>query len=99
MKKSVEKKHKFRIFKVSNIVALVVCIYATYTFTQQQIQLNKYNSQIETYEMQISAKQESLEFYTVDKENESTDEYIEKVARESLGLVKPYEKVYIDVSK
>ena len=28
-----------------------------------------------------------------------TDEYIEKVARDTFGYVKPYEKVFIDANK
>ncbi len=99
MEKKVEKKHRFRVFKITNILAVCFAIYIIYTVADQQITLNKYATQIETYETQISAKKDLLEFYTVDRENESTDEYIEKVARESLGLIKPYEKVYIDVSK
>ena len=97
--KKVDKKKKFRIFKLSNICLVVMLAYFVHTLVNQQTTLNKYNSQIEAYETQISLKKETLELYTNDKENETNDEYIEKVARESLGLVKPYEKIYIDVSK
>ena len=97
--KKVDKKKKFRIFKLSNIFCVIMLAYFVHTLIEQQTTLNKYNSQIEAYETQISLKKETLELYTNDKENETTDEYIEKVARESLGLVKPYEKIYIDVSK
>ena len=92
-------KKKFKIFRFDVIFCLVLSIYFVHTIAEQQIALNKYNSQIETYEMQIESKKQELEFYTVDKENETTDEYIEKVARESLGLVKSYETIYIDISK
>ena len=98
MKKN-DKNKKFRIFKISNIFVVLMLVYFVNTLIEQQTTLNKYNSQIEAYEMQISLKKETLELYTNDKENETTDDYIEKVARESLGLVKPYETIYIDVSK
>jgi len=29
----------------------------------------------------------------------NTAEYIEQVAREKLGLVKPYEKIFMDINK
>ncbi len=99
MKKVVEKVHKFRVFKITNILAVCFLVYVIYKIAEQQVVLDKYNSQIETYETQISQKKDELELYTVDRENETSDEYIEKVARESLGLIKPYEKIYIDVSK
>ncbi|MBR1884430.1 MAG: septum formation initiator family protein [Clostridia bacterium] len=98
MKKK-EKKSKFRIFKISNIILIGIFCYFVTTFAEQQVSLNKYNSQIESYEAQIKAKKEELKLYIVDKENETSDEYVEKVARETLGLVKPYERIYIDVSK
>ncbi len=99
MKKVNKNDKKFRIFKLSNIFFVIMLSYFINTLVEQQTTLNKYNSQIEAYEMQISLKKENLSLYTNDKENESTNEYIEKVARESLGLVKPYETIYIDISK
>ena len=51
------------------------------------------------YENEIKSKQNLVEYYNNKNENISTDEYIESVAREKLGLVKPYETVYIDANK
>lgn len=99
MKKNVENRHKFRVFKITNIIAVCFMVYVVCITMNQQVILDKYSSQIEAYETQINEKKDKLELYTVDRENESGDEYIEKVARESLGLIKPYEKIYIDVSK
>lgn len=99
MKENLKKKGKFRVFSIFNIIIVSMASYVIYTIANQQVALNKYNSQIEAYEVQIKAKKDLLELYTIDKDNETTDEYIEKVARESLGLIKPYEKIYIDVSK
>ena len=54
---------------------------------------------IEMYEKEIKSKQNLVEYYNNKNENISTDEYIESVAREKLGLVKPYETVYVDANK
>lgn len=99
MKNNVKKKKKFRIFRISNLVFLAIFGYFVYTYADQQVKLDKYNSEIESYQAQIDSKNEELKFYVSDKSTETSDEYIEKVARETLGLVKPYEKIYIDVSK
>lgn len=74
-------------------------IYFVYTLVQQQIQINKYNSQIEMYRADIESKTDLIEYYNNQKGDIQTDEYIENVARESLGYVKPYEKIFVDANK
>ena len=51
------------------------------------------------YTKEIESKQNLVEYYNNKNENIKSDEYIESVAREKLGLVKPYETVYIDSNK
>jgi len=74
-------------------------VYFVYTFFDQQTQINKYNSQIEVYKTEIASKNEVTNYYKQQAENTTTDEYIEQVARETLGYVKPYEKVFVDTNK
>ena len=74
-------------------------IYFVYTLFQQQLQLDKYNSQIKMYESEIEAKESLVNYYSNEKDNIDSDEYIEQVARDVLGYVKPYEKVFIDANK
>lgn len=84
---------------VVNVVAIAFMMYFSYTFFNQQLKLNKYNSQIEMYQKEIESKQNLVEYYNNKNENITTDEYIESVAREKLGLVKPYETIYVDANK
>lgn len=96
------KKEKKQINKKNRILVLcfiLFSIYFVYTFFEQQIQINKYDSQIEMYNAEIASKNELAKYYKEQSKNISTDEYIEQVARESLGYVKPYEKVFIDTNK
>ena len=90
---------KKRKFGIIHIAILVFGVYFVYTLVQQQIQINKYNSQIEMYSADIKTKKELTEYYNSQKGNTKTDEYIENVARENLGYVKPYEKIFVDVNK
>ncbi len=81
------------------IVLFAFSIYFVYTFIEQQVQINKYDSEIEMYTADIENKIELVNYYNNQKGNTKSDEYIENVARESLGYVKPYEKIFIDANK
>lgn len=89
-------KKKFGIFKICVILFMV---YFVCTVCNQQIQINKYNSQIEMYEADIKNKSSLIDYYNNQKKSIESDEYIESVARESLGYVKPYEKIFVDTNK
>ena len=81
------------------IVLFAFSIYFVYTFIEQQVQINKYDSEIEMYTADIENERELVNYYNNQKGNTKSDEYIENVARESLGYVKPYEKIFIDANK
>lgn len=81
------------------IVLFAFSVYFVYTFIEQQVQINKYDSEIEMYTADIESKRELVNYYNNQKGNTKSDEYIENVARESLGYVKPYEKIFIDANK
>ncbi len=91
-------KRKKKSINITNIISIALIIYFGYTFFNQQLAINKYNSQIEMYKKEIESKQNLVEYYNNKNENITTDEYIESVAREKLGLVKPYETVYVDAN-
>ena len=94
--KQVKKKYKVDYLRVILVVAL---IFFSITFVKQQLQINQYNVQINSIEQDIAtAKEKTTEFKEMaDKVTDS--EYIEEIARTELGLVKPYEKIFIDVDK
>ena len=91
-----KRKKKIRAF---HVIVFAFVLYFVYTLYDQQIQMNKYDSQIEMYTSDIKSKTELKEYYSGQKVNINSDEYIEKIARESLGYVKPYEKIFIDANR
>lgn len=93
------KKFKFKKFNIATVVGLVFVCYFVYTFVEQQSQLDKYSSQIEMYNSEIKNKNKLTDYYGEKSTNVQTDEYMENVAREELGYIKPYEKVFIDSNK
>ena len=99
MRKRRNVKKKKKSFNIVHLASIAFVLYFDFTFCDQQIKINKYNSQIEMYKKQIEAKQDLVEYYNNKNENITSDEYIESVAREKLELVKPYDVVYIDSNK
>ena len=78
-------KNKRGKIKFIHIISLAFVLYFAYTMFDQQLQINKYNSQIEMYETDIENKKRLVEYYDSQKTNVDSDEYIENIARDSLG--------------
>ena len=95
-RKNVEKKKNISII---SMLFMLVSVYFVTTFINQQISINRYNSQIETYKADIANKEALAKYYDEQQASVETDQYIEQVARDNLGLVKPYEKIFVDVNK
>ncbi len=98
MKKTNNNRNKKKISMLP-IFFTIFLAYFIYTVYNQQIEINSYNVQIEMYTKEIEDGKKLVELYEADEQNLESDEYIEYVARETLGLVKPYEKIFIDISK
>lgn len=94
--KKVKKRYKVDYVRVILVVSLV---FFAVTFVKQQFEINEYNVKIDSIKQDIAdAKVRTDELRTVETKANNT-EYIEYVARTELGLVKPYEKIFIDVEK
>lgn len=94
----VKKKKKIELDYIRIILVLFVG-YFVCTIVKQQFSLNEYDVKIADLEMQIETANEKVEEINELKEKVNTTEYIETVARNELGLIKPYEKIFIDVNK
>jgi len=68
-------------------------------FISQQITIKGLNDKYKQYEEQLSRLQEKNAKLTSQLEQTQTDDYIEKMAREKLGLIKPGEILFIDKDK
>lgn len=81
------------------VLLIVIACYAISIFASQQQTLNNYNQEIYKYEEKIEEANETKESLIAMKENVNSPEYIEKIAREKLGMYLPNERVYIDIGK
>jgi cell division protein FtsB len=86
-------------FKSGIIIVLVFIIYFIVTFINQQETLKSKKTALLEIQSDIEMQKiQKIELET-EKDMMGSEEYIEKQAREKLGLVKDGEKVYIDSNK
>ena len=78
---------------------LVVCIGVVCKIIEQQITLSRYDALAEEYKQKIAEAQLENQKLEDEKAKADTDEYIQRAARDKLGLVKPNERVFVDISQ
>jgi len=84
-------------FKILKRIALIVIVYAVITsFYSVATQIKANNEQIASLDKQIAAEKKITQKLEDKKLKTDTDEYCKEVARDSLGLVNPGDKVYIN---
>ncbi len=93
------KKRKSNFFTILFQLALVgAAVYLIAVIITTQVEIAEKEQQLASLQ-QVAAEQatnnEELERI---KEAEDTDEYMERIARDTLGLVRPGEVIYVDMS-
>lgn len=83
---------------VYTLAVTSIFVYGIYTMIEQQIELNNIADEKEKYMALYEAEEMKYEKLLEIKENINSDSYIEEVAREKLGLVMPYEIIFVDES-
>lgn len=93
-------KKKINLFGITlSIFTLFLIGYMGISFVNQSIEIRKYKSEIEDIKRQIQVEEKEIKGLEEDYKNYKKDEYVEKIAREKLKMVKPGEIIYIDVDK
>ncbi len=95
-KKSKRKLSPGKLIKAA--VLLFVCTSFVVTMINQQIDLSKYNAAATELYAKIDEETLINKQLKDELDQTSTDEYMERMAREKLGLVKSNERVFIDVT-
>lgn len=88
---------KTKIFK--RICFILLILYVSIVFINQQKTLASYNTQKKYYQEKISSAKEENEKLLAEKSNLSSNNYIEKIAREKLDMCSENERVYVDINK
>jgi len=98
MKENMPKETKKKKSKLPWLVLFVIASFMLIKGATLQPQISENNDKIAELESQISYEQQRAEEIDNMKENVNSDEYIEKIAREKLGMIKKDEIVFIDVT-
>lgn len=84
---------------MKKVLLFLVLLYVSITFIHQQKTLNAYNNERIALKEKIEEQEEYHQSLLTTKENISSPEYIEQLAREKLDMYLPNERVYIDISQ
>ena len=93
------KRKKRRRLTIFHIVLLFVLVYISAIMLNQRKLMNNLQSKKMNVEEEIHIIQEDIDSLTREIESSDSLEFIEKTAREELGMVKPREIIYIDEGK
>lgn len=86
-------------FKFTNFIVLLVIVYSSYIFVSQQIKISRIKKDISINGNKLEQlKEKNLKLQDEIKMSKS-EIYVEKLARERLGLIKPGETPVINSSK
>lgn len=98
MVKAQKKKKKIK-FNIFHFLIVFVFIYVVAIFWQQNSLLNDLEAKKEIHSLEV--KQIQKDIADLEKEIKSSQslKFVEKVARDELGMVKPREIIYIDKDK
>lgn len=92
------KKNKLlsKAFMIAFIVWAIMLIKQQINIVQYKNEMKELSSKIKIAEEELNQNKQDLE---EEKQNTNSLEYIEKLAREKLGMYLPNERVYIDSNK
>ena len=65
----------------------------------QQVTISKKNKEINALEEKVQTATQQTEKLEAELENLNDPAYLEQIAREKLGLVRPNERVFVDANK
>ena len=91
---SKKKKSRFGIF-----VLMAIFIYLSYMAVGQQRMIYAKNLENNKVVSKIAEEKKTNEELSNEQKMINSDEYIEKVARDKLGMVKKNERVFVDIGK
>ncbi len=93
-----KKNLKRRKFKIKGILIMCFMMYAVYSLANQQLMIYKLSKVQEQKVQEINSVISDNEKLKQMIKTSNSDEYMERMAREQLGMVKPGERVYIDTN-
>lgn len=90
---------KNKILRIRHILAIIFVIYISSTLISQRNMMKKLEVEKTKNEKEIEVLQSKIKEINSEIKQSDSLEFIEKVAREELRMVKPREIIYVDKNK
>lgn len=85
--------------KLGLVLLFVIFIYFAYTAVGQQKIIYMKEMELKKVQSKIDEEKKENEILKKEKDQLDSDEFVEKTAREKLGMVKKGERVFVDTGK
>ncbi len=82
----------------STLAMMLIVLYVSCVLIKQESKLNSLSGEAKQYNAMLDEANMETENLREKLSKVNTDEYIEKYAREKLGLVMPYETIFVDAN-
>ncbi|NLK44382.1 MAG: septum formation initiator family protein [Tissierellia bacterium] len=93
------KRRKRRKLKLGRLLFFFFILYIGLILLNQRKLMNELNSKKEKISLEIESLKSDIDELNEEIENSDSLQFIEKIARDELGMVKPREVIYIDENK
>lgn len=93
------KKKKKRSISIFHVILALVSVYVLVTFIKQEFIIRDLTREEKTADMELKDLKEDIKNLEKKIDKSETVEYIERIAREELDMVKPNEIIYKDKDK
>lgn len=93
------KKKKKKRFKLTYMIICFLLLYIALTFWNQRNLMQELQAKKNHNILEVQALEKEIESLNKEIESSDTLQFVEKVARDDLGMVKPREIIYIDTNK
>jgi len=90
---------KTKVNPIWKVMFILLLIYLSLNLVSQQQLIEKKNNELADVEAKIAAEIELSEELQLEKSMLMSDESLERIAREKLGMVKPGERVFVDLNR
>lgn len=93
------KKKRKKKFRLIHMTICFLLIYITLIFWNQRKLMQELQVKMRSNMLEVQNLEKEIESLNKEIESSDTLQFIEKVARDDLGMVKPREIIYIDTNK
>lgn len=93
------KKRRKRRFRLEHLILILIVFWLGKTFISQSMMMKGLTERKNQEQEEITKLEEEIQQLKTEIENKDSLDFIEKIARDELKLVKPREIIYIDKNK